>query len=120
MRDPVDERLRSAQPLLDLVVGAREANILVPGWNARALKVEAADLVLLDRGDCRHLAMPFLIVAEDDPVLSTDDLQLFVIFHVLRKLVRWAVVILDAEWRLHFQQRLWKPLPEGAVEMKGQ
>src|SRR5450756_2224735 len=57
---PVDVGLRGVKPLLDPSVGASQANVLVPGGNARSPEVEAADLVVLDGSDGRHLAVPLL------------------------------------------------------------
>jgi hypothetical protein len=46
---PENVGLRRFETVFDAVIGPREANIFVPGRNACAPKIEASDLMFLDR-----------------------------------------------------------------------
>lgn len=62
--------------------------------------------------------MPFLIVAEDNPSLGSNDFEPFVVRHFLREIIGLAVMVLDIERRLHFEQSLRKTGTETAVKVK--
>jgi hypothetical protein len=82
-------------------------------------QVEATDTVL---SYCRRFSgngMKFLIVAKYDPVVSTANFEPLIVSHILRKIVGFAVMPFNPEWRLHVSKCLGKALAKIAVKIKG-
>lgn len=74
--------------------------------------------MFFDRLNGRRLAVPFLVVAEDNPSLGPDDFEPFVVWHFLREIVGLTMMVFDIERRPHFKQSLRKTVTETTVKVK--
>ena len=62
--------------------------------------------------------MKFLVVAEHDPAIPATNLKPLIIPHILREVVRFAVVPLNLKRRLHTVKRFGKALAEVPIKIE--
>jgi hypothetical protein len=120
MGDLKNERLRRRdRERLDRNGRAHEASELIPRRVIRTPQIEASDAMLLYSFAVRQFFVPFLIVAEDDPILRTDYVEPLVILSVVIEPIARIVVPLNSKRRLRLLDRFRKALTEISVEIKG-
>lgn len=81
-----------------------------------SMQVKATDLVLLDRLECRAFRLPFGVVATDNPALASDDIEPFVVWHVVRESL--SLVRPHLKWASQHFERFWELLSKAPVKIQ--